>query len=471
MRDSPISAENAKAGTLHWQAQFTRFDDPRTLVACPLIRQLRSSRVEGYVSKTSVARGEALDLFVSLNPAGRFRLDVYRMGWYGGTGGRHVGSFGPFAAEPQPMPPETVERLRECRWAKAATLTIPAEWPSGVYLGKLTRDEPFGAQSYVVFVVKERRPCELLCMASDLTWQAYNKWPGTSSLYDDGTPELWYQGTDVRVSFDRPYAKYCQVLDAPLSGGSGEFLLWEHPLCFWLEQQGYDVTYCSNLDLELDPGLLAGAKALLSVGHDEYWSYAMYENVLRARDAGLSVAFLGGNSLYHRVEFHASSATGAPCRAFARERRFDDEDRLMGVKSFGPGYGDWVVTNAKHWLYAGTGLADGERIPAIVGWEYHGAPAALEGLEVVADGRLWAAGSDATADDPSAPLRHQAVIYPGPKGNWVFNAGTIWWSEGLAAPPGHIPARWNLAGTFGPMPEVQRITKNVLDRMIADGRR
>jgi hypothetical protein len=35
---------------------------------------------------------------------------------------------------------------------------------------------------------------------------------------------------------------------------------------------------------------------------------------------------------------------------------------------------------------------------------------------------------------------HNAVIYPGPKGNWIFNAGTIWWAEGLANPPGHIPA-------------------------------
>ena len=53
----------------------------------------------------------------------------------------------------------------------------------------------------------------------------------------------------VRVSFDRPYAKYPQVTDNPLSLGSGEFLLFEFPFAYWLEQHGYDVAYCSNSDM------------------------------------------------------------------------------------------------------------------------------------------------------------------------------------------------------------------------------
>jgi hypothetical protein len=34
------------------------------------------------------------------------------------------------------------------------------------------------------------------------------------------------------VSFHRPYGKYCQILDAPLSTGSGEWFLWEFPIAF-----------------------------------------------------------------------------------------------------------------------------------------------------------------------------------------------------------------------------------------------
>ena len=74
--------------------------------------------------------------------------------------------------------------------------------------------------------------------------------------------------------------------ESALSAGSGEFLLWEHPMCFWLEQQGYDVTYCSNLDLHLDPGILQMSKVFLSVGHDEYWSRKMFDEVVRARMRG-----------------------------------------------------------------------------------------------------------------------------------------------------------------------------------------
>jgi len=64
----------------------------------------------------------------------------------------------------------------------------------------------------------------------------------------------------VDISFDRPYGKYCQILDAPLSTGSGEWFLWEFPLAYWMESQGYDVTYISNLDLHHDPKSLRRAK-------------------------------------------------------------------------------------------------------------------------------------------------------------------------------------------------------------------
>ncbi len=129
------------------------------------------------------------------------------------------------------------------------------------------------------------------------------------ALYDDGKKE-WYWGPDVRVSFDRPYGKYCQIFDAPLSLGSGEFLLWEFPLTFWLEQHGYDVSYICNADTHEDPKTFARAKGLLSVGHDEYWSLEMFEHVKRAVQAGLNVAFLSANSICGVIDFHTSAAGG-----------------------------------------------------------------------------------------------------------------------------------------------------------------
>src|SRR5680860_495493 len=81
----------------------------------------------------------------------------YRMGYYGGSGGRHMAKIGPFQGSPQQMPMMTMERLRECKWEVANTFTIPNDWPSGIYLGKLSLDETFGKQSYIIFVVKEHR--------------------------------------------------------------------------------------------------------------------------------------------------------------------------------------------------------------------------------------------------------------------------------------------------------------------------
>ncbi len=457
-----IEAENNKPGTPEWQLQYTRFDDPVTMASYPLIRCLRSSVIEGFVSRTSLLPGESIDFKVSMNPAGKFLIDIYRMGYYGGTGGRHMARLGSFAGRPQPMPMMTIERLRECNWEVATTFTIPNDWPSGIYLGKLSRDEPFGNQSYVIFVVKEHRKSDVLCQVSDLTWQAYNKWPGKDSLYDDGTPEVWYTGPNVRVSFDRPYAKYCQILDAPLSAGSGEYLLWEHPLTYWLEQQGYDVTYCSNLDLHFDPDILGLSKVFLSVGHDEYWTRKMFEEALKARDNGLSFAFLCGNSISGEIQLF-DSYIGSPGRVFSKTSNvhFGDEEKLMGNTSYGPGYGDWVVKNSGNWIYEGTGLKTGDKIPAMIGWEYHGPPFPdFKGLEVVAETLAYQAQTNNF---------HSAVVYPCSKGNWVFNAGTIWWPEGLSQPPGHIPAGHDPSmRTFGVNQYVQKITSNLLNRMIKD---
>ena len=100
-------------------------------------------------------------------------------------------------------------------------------------------------------------------------------------------------------------------------------------------------------------------KAFLSVGHDEYWSREMFDNVVEARDAGMSIGFFSGNSVYWEIEFHDSEVGGAPCRVFSRKRLFDGEEAsLMGVKSYGPGYGDWTVTNPRHWIYEGTDVGD-----------------------------------------------------------------------------------------------------------------
>ena len=461
-----IRTENDKPGTTDWMLEKTRVD-PKTKYRCPWI--------EGYCSRTSVRAGETLAVMVSTNPPSPFVLDLYRLGYYGGKGGRHLRRLGPFKGIAQPDPPVGEERLRECQWEPAVKLTIPDDWPSGVYLGKLTAEKE-GLQSYVVFIVRDDRACDFLFQCSDTTWSAYNRWPSQWSLYDDGKKQ-WYWGPGVRVSWNRPYGKYCQIFDAPLSQGSGEFLLWEFPLAFWMEKEGYDVSYISNVDTHADPKGLLRCKGWLSVGHDEYWSLDMFNHVKAVIAAGVNVAFLSGNTCCGVIDFRDGVAGAnriisrigqyGPIQEAAVKNGFPElkalkhngpnEATLIGARSTFPvtGGADWICVREKHWLFAGTGMKNGDGIRGLVGWEWHGDPADIPGLEIVASGKLKNRGAEGT---------YTATIYPGPKENLVFNAATIWWSDGLSAPPGYLHPSAHGASPKGPDPRVQRITANLFNR-------
>ncbi|MBI2423523.1 MAG: twin-arginine translocation signal domain-containing protein [Candidatus Hydrogenedentes bacterium] len=459
-----IREENAKPGTTDWQLTYTRVD-PKT--------QWRSPLIEGFVSRASVSAGETMDIMVSTNPAGPFTLDIYRMGYYGGDGGRHMMQLGPFEGTVQPDPPVGAERVRECVWSTCATLTIPEDWLSGVYLGKLSLVED-RYQSYIVFIVRDARQADLLFQCSDNTWQAYNRWPDNFALYDDGQSS-WALKPGIRVSYDRPYGKYCQILDAPLSQGSGEFLLWEFPLAYWLEEQGYDVTYCSNTDVHASAETLLRAKTFLSVGHDEYWSLDQFNHVKHAIDEGVNAAFFSGNTCCFVAPMEAAS-NGTPHRTLTRAGRYggllpEEEDKmgpfpmegpkenmLIGARTISPfnGSGDWIIADPDSWIFEGTGVKKGDAIPGLVGWEFHGDPAPIPGLVVVAEGEATNAGDE---------IAHwTATLYPGPKGNWVFNASTIWWAQGLSTPPGHMLPYSHFGRPHGPDERVQKITSNLLKR-------
>jgi hypothetical protein len=471
---SLIQTENAKPGARDWQLTRVRLDKPLGF---------RSPWIEGYCSRQSLLAGESLDIMVSTKPAARYMIEIFRMGYYGGRAARLMTTLGPFQGRTQPDPAIGGKRLRECRWEPGTTLTIPADWPSGVYIGRLTTlpetaETPYW-QSYVVFIVRDTRKANVLFQCSDNTWQAYNRWPDNYSLYTDPRGS---HARDVSVSFDRPYGKYCQIYEHPLSIGSGSFLLWEFPLAYWLEQHGYDVTYCSQSDM-LDASAINRCKVFLSIGHDEYWDVRQYDVVKDAIASGTNVFWFSGNACFAVSPFTPSS-DGRPNRILTRVGHFGgltnaefeaeiktftkdykrvgpDECKIIGARSICPfnGGGDWVCTKPDHWIFEGTGMKQGEAIRGLVGWEHHGAPAKLPGLEVVAEGTSWRGGD--------VPAHWTSTVFPGPKGNIVFNAATIFWSQDLSSPPGHILpwSHWNRP--HGPDERVQRITSNLFKRALA----
>lgn len=467
-----IIEENKKEGAVDWQLTRVRVDSAG----------FRSPWIEGFCSRQSYEPGDEVEIYVSTKPVRKFDLEIFRMGYYDGRGARLVKTINGIQGKEQATPEPGEKLIHECKWDSTVKFKIPEGWVSGVYLGRMTTI-PEGVesywQSYIVFVVRENRPSEILFQCSDNTWQAYNVWPNKYSLY---THPKGVQGPWADVSFDRPYGREAQhqgVVNDPLTVGSGEFLPFEFPLAFWLEQQGYDVTYCCNCDM-ITPELGLKAKAFISVGHDEYWDIRQYDSVTKMRDEGVNLLFLSGNSVCWVTPFRAGSNgvenriifRGGPYggdREHAQERaklfgpyphHGPDEGLLMGACNVRPvnGGGDWIVSKPEHWIFEGTGVKAGDKIPGLIGWEYHGDPSDLPGLEVVATGTAWNGGVN--------PREWTATIYDGPKGNYVFNAATIFWAQGMSHPPGHVLPWSHWSRPHGPDPRVQRITKNLLDRAV-----
>jgi len=188
----------------------------------------------------------------------------------------------------------------------------------------------------------------------------------------------------------------------------------------------------------------------------------------------VSVGFFSGNAVCGRVVYDDATRSIERVGVFGPPggmRDFEDmkslehkppyANALIGAHSTGPvtGGADWICTAPEHWIYAGTGMRAGDRVPGLIGWEWHGDPAKIPGLEIVASGPTQSA-----PDMPNGGT-YTATVYPGPRGNIVFNAATCWWADGMSAPPGYVRPKV-YTEPLGPDARVQQITRNVLARML-----
>ena len=126
-----IANENRKTGDTDWQLTNVRLDKTGALPGARHRRLLLASEHRRRATLSTI--------MVSADPPGRFHVEIFRMGYYGGAGARLMTDSRPvFEGKPQPEPPVGPRRLRECCWEPATELKIPRDWPSGVYLGRLT---------------------------------------------------------------------------------------------------------------------------------------------------------------------------------------------------------------------------------------------------------------------------------------------------------------------------------------------
>lgn len=447
-----IAAENAHLGTRDW------------LISA---EQEATTQIQAYTSATSVQPGQTLTFYVSTQEDGtHYSIGIYRLGWYGGQGGR-LKFFLPYQVghaqgyyDPQAHQLiscfschiDAKTGLVEANWQPSYALTVPTDWVTGVYLAKFT--DVNGMQTYAVFDVRGNYHSPYVVVTSDTTDEAYNRWGGYSLYVQDGSAQAGsLEGNDlkraVKVSFDRPYLG---------DSGSGHVLIFEADAIHWLEREGYDLSYMSSADLHEHPMQLLQHNVYLSIGHDEYWTKEMRDGVEYARDHGVSLGFLGANTAFWQMRFEPDSAGTADRTIVCYKVQTDHNDlaldplygkdnsrvtsqwrdpvinrpenALVGImySSLNPNSFSWRVSpQANSPLLDRTGLQPGHQYGCkLVGYEWdrifnNGATPA--GLQVI--------GTSTTIDANNQPDFSNTTYYVARSGALVFAAGSIYWTASL----------------------------------------
>ena len=473
--------------------------------------------IQGYATQMSVNVG-GTEQFKINTTSTNYHIDILRLGYYGGNGARMIqAGIKPSVTLPQTQPAcqtFSATGLIDCgNWSVSASWTVPSTAVSGVYVAHLVRDDSKdpGGDSQIPFVVRnDASHSSMLVVTSDATWEAYNNYGG-NSLYDctvacpAGNP-LTYKGADA-VSYNRPFDGAFYV-----DGGASALYYAEYQMINFLEQNGYDVSYTSDSDLERNPSLLLNHKVVIFSGHDEYWSGGERSAVENAIAHGVNAAFFTGNDVFWKTRYaNSSDGSNTPYRTLItyKETHYNSGtvDPLgpsvwtgtWGDSRFNPpgdggkpanaltgqqfvvnsGSGDITVPSqySKLRIWRNTAVAkltSGQSLTLAPGnntlgyeWdedvdngfrpagEFDLSKTTLSGVQAFTDyGSTVANNSTAT---------HNLSLYRAPSGALVFGAGTVQWSWGLD----DVNA-WGSSGPPAgskPDPNVQQATVNLFSDM------
>jgi hypothetical protein len=439
----------------------------------------------------SVAPGQNLTFYGSTQRADTlYTLNIYRIGWYQGTGGRLLLSVNNLVGQAQgyfDMSSSTLvgcttcfvdtsTGLVEARWQPSYTLTVPSNWVTGVYLAKLV--DANGLQTYVTFEVLGNTSAPYVIVTPDTTYAAYNNWGGYS-LYAYNSI---VQG--VKVSFERP---------STYEYGSDQVLVFEADAIHWMERNGYNLSYMSNVDLHTHPDSLLHYKAYTSLGHDEYWTKEMRDGVEKARDNGVGLAFLEANASTSQVRLEPDTAGVADrtvvCYRVSTHNNDLSRDPFYGQDNtritanwrdpvvnrpenamIGIMYSDYnsnlrgvpwqVDPSANSPLLQGTGLVPGRQYGCgLVGYEWdkvfpNGATPA--GLQIIA--------TTATVSIEGQEDISNTTAYVASSGALVFATGSIYWTSALDSY--RFEEDPNCENQPTVVPEMQHLMANVMAALL-----
>jgi hypothetical protein len=437
---NPIVAENCLSGTPQTTWDISGSGDA----------------IDGFTTDISVDRGGTVQFKIDTT-APSYRLDIYRMGYYGGDGARRVDTVTPTDVRHQEDcdGPDSSGLVDCTNWVPSASWAVPGNAVSGIYFAAAVRPDNSVA-SHIFFIVRDDASrSDLYYQTSDTTWQAYNRYGMGNSLYTGGP--LHNPDRAAKVSYNRPFTTRTYTPEDCVFNA-------EYPMVRWLERNGYDVSYETGVDTDRFGSLIRNHKVFVSSGHDEYWSGQQRANVEAARDAGVNLAFFSGNEIFwktrwennHRTlvsykETHANAKID-PTSAWTgtwMDPRFNSENRTpqnalsgtlftvtdgtraMEVPSDYRALRFWRNTRVAN-LAAGQTATLGDDT---IGYEWDSdidngvRPAGLFDLSSTTFGALVL--TDYGSRYESREATHNMTMYRARSGALVFGAGTVQWAWGL----------------------------------------
>ena len=489
--DNAIVRENDQTGTSAWQI-------PDGHAA--------NTEIQAFAGATSVLPGKSITFYVSTKEQGTsYSINIYRLGWYGGAGGRLMTTSPDHVGQAQGYYDQKNYQLVNCttctvnpvetNWKPSYTLTIPGDWTTGIYLAKFI--DRNGMQTYAPFDVLGGPKSAYIAVTPDTTYAAYNYW-GKFSLYVEDGPTTDSAHRDAKVSFNKPYQDH---------NGASQITSFIIQAVRWMEQRGYDVSYMSDVDLHVNPASLLTHKAFISLGHDEYWTKQMRQGVETARDKGIGVAFMGANAVYWQMRFEPDRA-GVPNRTivcykveiahndYTRDPMYgvdntvvtsyfrdpvvnDPENSLMGEMWNGLTHAQngfpWRVdpSAANSPLLKNTGLQPGQQYGCgIVGYEWDKVWPTITAADnqgfvsnpvknVHIISTSYVKSSDTGQDDVS-----NSTYYIAPSGAMVFDSGSIRWSAALDNYRPDPDKICDASHNNKSVPEIQTLMANIMDALV-----
>jgi hypothetical protein len=425
----------------------------------------------GYSSAGSVRPGEMIDFFVK-SQIGAYSIKVFRQS----ADEVFMVNIPKLPTAPNPLTISRTAWRDGAQWPAVGRLTIPSDWPSGLYFARVesteiraTLDIPF-----IVRAVVDGSQSKILVVMNDTTYEAYNFWGGRSH-YGLGFRNNFYFTSPGSGSGLQPWAFRVSFRRPTWAAGEKNYkwVFWEVPLIRWLARQGIQVEWCTMVDLHKEPNLLANYVLFVDVGHSEYWSKEMRDNVIEFVNRGGNAAFFTGNTCWWRVRIENDGNTMLCYKNEYFDPTNDPSTRtinwpdhqareLTGVSwsrivwdfkddptNEKKERAQYIVQDATHWVFANTDLQNSDRF----------------GLYYDADGKkqtVVMGETDANIKPPSNFQKLALATYQDSqtpeveavtmgiftRGGTVFTASSEYWTRGL-----------------GQNEIIDRITRNVFDRL------